>query len=296
MPEGQELDLPALWMLGISGALFWTSVALWIVWLFKRQSKTCDASHRPLRPWAIGWINFGIFICGIICILVLLQVVLGVIAGPLLPQSSEEPGAWSMALGALTMQSSFLLAYWVGRKRYPLLFRGNLNGHSLHLLKALWIALPRFIRYVLLIGLVTYAWMEALELLIRLELISEFAPQDAVLIFGAGENPIALTALALLAIVLAPIAEEVIFRGCIYRFLKSEMPTTLAMLVSGAFFAVVHGNLMAFVPLMVVGFLLAYIYEKERSILVPICFHAYFNLLTLSMTTLRSLSAVEFTY
>lgn len=296
MPEGQELDLPALWMFGVSGTLFWTSVILWLVWLVRRGRTKNEPRHLPLRPWSIGWINFGIFICGIICLMVVLQVLLGLVAGPFLRSEHDQPGAWSLALGALTMQSAFVLAYLIGRKRFPMLFRGNLSSRPLFLLKALWIALPRFIRYMVLIGLATYGWMSTLELLVSLGVLDEFTPQQAVLIFGAGDSPIALTLLALLAIVLAPIAEEIIFRGCIYRFLKSKMPTTMAMLVSGAFFASVHANLLALAPLMLVGFLLAYVYEKERNILVPICFHAFFNLLTLSMTTLRSLSQLELPY
>ena len=118
--------------------------------------------------------------------------------------------------------------------------------------------------------------------------MDEFAPQQAVEIFTAGASPATLTLLALFAVILAPVAEEIIFRGCIYRFLKSKLPTRLAMFVSGVFFACVHANLMALVPLIAVGYLLAHVYEKERNILVPICFHALFNLLTLLMTTLRA--------
>ena len=296
MPEELDLDLPALWMYGISGALFWTSVILWILWLVKRNNRKNVPQNIPLRPWAVGWINFGIFICGIICLMVVLQIGVGLLAGPLLESERDSPGAWSMALGALTLQGSFLLAYWIGRKRFPLLFRGNLSSRPLFLPQAFWIALPRFIRYMLLIGSITYGWMFLLEILVGMGVLDEFAPQDAVMIFGEGESPIALTLLALFAIILAPIAEEIIFRGCIYRFLKSKLSTGFAMFISGVFFASVHGNLMALGPLILVGVLLAYIYEKERNILVPICYHALFNFLTLTMMTLRSLSEVEFPY
>ena len=296
MPEGQELDLPALWMFGISGLLFWGSVILWIVWLVKRSNAKCDPSPIPLRPWAVGWINFGIFLCGIVTLIILLQLVVGTFVGPFLGDEEGNLNPWALALGALTMQSALLLAYVIGRKRFPMLFRGNLSSVTLSLPKALWAAFPRFVRYFLIIGIVTYLWTTLLTRLVALGILEEFSPQAAVLIFGAGESPIALTLLALFAVILAPIAEEIIFRGCIYRFLKSKMATHRAMLASGFFFAIIHSNLMALVPLTLVGFFLAYIYEKERNILVPICFHAFFNFLTLSMTTLRSLSALEFPY
>ena len=141
------------------------------------------------------------------------------------------------------------------------------------------------------IGLLT-SRMAVLELLVDLGVLT-LAPQQAVQIFSAGASPAALTLLAVFAIILAPIAEEIIFRGCIYRFLKSKLSPRLAMLVSSAFFASVHANLLALAPLIAVGYLLAHIYEKERNILVPICFHALFNFLTLLMTTLSALSTSD---
>ena len=116
------------------------------------------------------------------------------------------------------------------------------------------------------------------------------------LAFTSGQSPVALALLALFAIVVAPLAEEVIFRGCIYRFLKSKLRPPAAMLISASIFGLIHGNLMAFVPLTFVGFLLAYTYEKERNLLVPIFYHGLFNLLTLSVTTLHALSGKELPY
>ena len=38
---------------------------------------------------------------------------------------------WAMALGALTLQSSFLMGYYACRRYFPMLFRGNLSTKSI---------------------------------------------------------------------------------------------------------------------------------------------------------------------
>jgi membrane protease YdiL (CAAX protease family) len=63
----------------------------------------------------------------------------------------------------------------------------------------------------------------------------------------AGTNPFAhrdgtvtFVAMAIAAIVLAPIAEETVFRGVIYGGLRQSWPMPLAALVSAALFGLVH--------------------------------------------------------
>ena len=53
-----------------------------------------------------------------------------------------------------------------------------------------------------------------------------------------------------------------------------------------------HANLMSFVPLVIVGVLLARAYEKSGNLLVPIWFHAFFNAFSLLMLLITSLSEV----
>ena len=77
--------------------------------------------------------------------------------------------------------------------------------------------------------------------------------------------------------ILAPFAEETIFRGAIYQFLKGHIPLLAAQVLSGALFAIVHFNLMSFLPLLAIGVFLARIYEKEGNILLPILFHICWN-------------------
>ena len=51
-----------------------------------------------------------------------------------------------------------------------------------------------------------------------------------------------------------------------------------------------HANLMSFVPLVIVGILLARIYEKSGNLMVSIWFHAFFNAFSLLMLLITSMS------
>ncbi|MFW6218125.1 MAG: CPBP family intramembrane glutamic endopeptidase, partial [Verrucomicrobiota bacterium] len=123
-------------------------------------------------------------------------------------------------------------------------------------------------------------------------IVETFSPQELVTLFTRGGDPLAIVLLVLLAVVMAPIIEEIIFRGCLYRFLKSQTTLLPAQILSGAFFALVHGNLLSFVPLVLVGVLLARIYEASGNILTAMFFHAAFNGFSLLMLFLVNTSTV----
>jgi membrane protease YdiL (CAAX protease family) len=88
------------------------------------------------------------------------------------------------------------------------------------------------------------------------------------------------------AVVLAPLAEELLFRGLLFRALRQRRGVHSAALVSSVVFAVVHVDVavsqpLALVGLILVGVVLAHAYERTGSLLVPIAGHAAFNGITL---------------
>lgn len=94
-------------------------------------------------------------------------------------------------------------------------------------------------------------------------------------------SPAAWVLVVLMAGIAAPVVEELVFRAALYRFLKSWVHPLLALTASSLFFSLMHLNLLQFVPLFLLAMLLGRAYERTGSILVPICFHACFNLNTL---------------
>lgn len=77
--------------------------------------------------------------------------------------------------------------------------------------------------------------------------------------------------------VLAPIIEELVFRGLCYRYARRSFPAFAAALISGAVFGIAHGNLISFVFTTVLGIVLAYAYEISGSIVPSMLIHIGFN-------------------
>ncbi len=90
-------------------------------------------------------------------------------------------------------------------------------------------------------------------------------------------NPTLLISLAVLTVIVAPLCEEFVFRGYIYGTLKRFSCRFFAATASALFFAVVHTSLWSLVPLFIVGFCLAIIYEISGSLWGAILAHAMFN-------------------
>ena len=77
---------------------------------------------------------------------------------------------------------------------------------------------------------------------------------------------------------MAPFAEETIFRGFVYGFMRRWAPAGLAIPISAAIFAARHGEPVLLLPLFAVGVVLALIYQLSGSIWPGAVTHAAFNL------------------
>lgn len=97
--------------------------------------------------------------------------------------------------------------------------------------------------------------------------------------YSAGISDQSRPLLSFLAtVIVAPITEEIFFRGLIYTRLKRGMPTIVAILVESAIFGAMHGAAIWMAYAFVLGIVMTLLYEKFGSILVSIAFHAAFNL------------------
>jgi membrane protease YdiL (CAAX protease family) len=81
-----------------------------------------------------------------------------------------------------------------------------------------------------------------------------------------------------LAGVVAPVAEETIFRGYLYGVLKRYLGGVGAGLFTAALFAAMHMNVAALPALFLLAICLTLAYEATGSLLVNISMHAFFNL------------------
>jgi membrane protease YdiL (CAAX protease family) len=83
--------------------------------------------------------------------------------------------------------------------------------------------------------------------------------------------------MAVLAVLIAPVAEETLFRGILYPTLKQNGFPRAAWWVTSLLFAGMHCNGLSFLPLTVFSLVLIYLYEKTGSLWASITAHSVFN-------------------
>jgi len=107
--------------------------------------------------------------------------------------------------------------------------------------------------------------------------------------------------LGMFTVLIAPVAEEFIFRGMLYPFVKQFRWPTLSRLVRRVgwpglawflrqrawrifawagvsfLFALIHWDATAFLPLFLLALILTWLYERTDTLLAPITAHALFN-------------------
>jgi membrane protease YdiL (CAAX protease family) len=101
--------------------------------------------------------------------------------------------------------------------------------------------------------------------------------QDAVKLFSSTTLWPTGIYLAVFAVVIAPVAEEFIFRGMLFPFVKQLGFPKLAWLGVSFLFALIHANAAIFLSLFVLALALAWLYEKTDCLLAPIFVHSLFN-------------------
>lgn len=93
----------------------------------------------------------------------------------------------------------------------------------------------------------------------------------------------------------SPLAEEVLFRGVIYNRLRRLFGPVIGIVASALFFGAFHGNIVQGVYGMVMGILMAYLYERSGKFFIPFLFHAVANLAVYTVAHVQMVQAVLFT-
>jgi membrane protease YdiL (CAAX protease family) len=136
----------------------------------------------------------------------------------------------------------------------------------------------------LLIGVVVGVTILPIALLLKhwMSDLLEFTgwpPEDeaAVKLLAGATTPWLRVYLGFFAVVLAPVAEEFIFRGMLYPFVKQLGQPRLALVGVNLLFAAIHLNAAAVVPLFVLALAFTWLYEHTDNLLSPIVAHSLFN-------------------
>ncbi len=84
--------------------------------------------------------------------------------------------------------------------------------------------------------------------------------------------------------ILAPVFEEVLYRGILFGALRKRFSYLASALISSLFFGALHMNLIQFIYAAAMGYIFAYFYEKTRKLLYPILAHVFANCISLALT------------
>jgi len=164
------------------------------------------------------------------------------------------------------------LILWINYKKEKLSF-----GLSIKNLKyVIWTPLIYLITIILLlfVGLLN-------QYLLTNFFDVEIKPQDILEKFKELENSFEISIFVIGSAVIAPIYEELLFRGIIFPKLIQKTNFTIALLLSSLIFAVLHFHLSALLPLFVLSIILSITYLYTSTIWASISLHALFNLISI---------------
>ncbi|KNZ68518.1 Abortive infection protein [Thermincola ferriacetica] len=77
--------------------------------------------------------------------------------------------------------------------------------------------------------------------------------------------------------VMAPLSEEIYFRGMVYPVFRDRFGRLPGMVISGLIFSLMHRDLFRFIPIAVGGIGLAYLFERTKSLWASIFAHSTWN-------------------
>lgn len=105
---------------------------------------------------------------------------------------------------------------------------------------------------------------------------------NAVPLVRSATDPYATAMLVFTVVLLAPLCEELVFRGGVFGWLRRYLPVGLAAALSAALFSGVHRFLPALIVLFVFGLSAALVYQRTGSTLNTFVMHACQNSLAIA--------------
>ena len=186
-------------------------------------------------------------------------------------KSDEDYPVWRIVAAAVCFQGATLVLVHLFLREHGLSWAegfGFSNQWGRALLLGVLVALV-----FLPVG-VGLQWASA-QLMTRVHV--EPVEQQAVQTLRVSASWLSRALLAVVAIGLAPVAEEVLFRGILYPAIQQAGFRHLALWGTSGLFAVIHGNVATLLPLLVLSVALTVLYERTNNLLAPIVAHACFN-------------------
>lgn len=105
-----------------------------------------------------------------------------------------------------------------------------------------------------------------------------------------GADPIQIASLGLAVVVIAPIGEELLFRGFLYRAVRQHLGPGRALFISASLFALLHLSPSQIAPYLLLGVAFGLVFEWVGSLWASIVLHGLWNAVVFAGVVLVALS------
>ncbi len=109
-------------------------------------------------------------------------------------------------------------------------------------------------------------------------------PQAVVQIYLRESSQHSLLFFTLFVAIVGPVIEEIFFRGFTFRVFRSRYGPRAGAVLSALLFSSLHMNLIAFLPIFLLGLFLAHLYERTGSLVPSMTAHIAHNLIMVLFT------------
>lgn len=99
---------------------------------------------------------------------------------------------------------------------------------------------------------------------------------------GSWSKPTLLLVPFFSTVIIGPLLEELVFRGCAFNSWNLRWGFSRAAFLSSCFFAVIHGVVLA-LPAFVFSLVICQAYRETESLIIPISAHCVHNALTITL-------------
>jgi len=193
------------------------------------------------------------------------------------PQGADAGGDKAVNDSSLIIGMVFHLTVCAGLLLYLFQVRG-LNPAELFGLQHLhWRSLALTLGAFTLIILISVNVVSSITVTWMQNFWPDLEPQETVKAFQQSDGIGFKILVIFMAVVIAPLAEETLFRGFVYGVLKRYTDAPFAALSSSLMFAIIHMHVGSLLPLWVLAVLFCLAYEITGCLLVPMLLHAIFN-------------------
>lgn len=240
------------------------------------------AALRHYHPIKVRWTFFDLL--GIAITTIVLGA-LGVAVGQVLlrgtPALQDQPLAFSMGIGGMVYTAALLATFlWI-----VLRGRGTWHEIGFRSTSPWWVLLIFGIFMVQLLGVLI------INVIVQ-QIVGTFEnPQIAALTDERGFSWLNFAVVFVVGAIIAPVVEELVFRGLLYQWLRTHAGVVVAVLLSAAIFSVVHVIPVLLPSLFVVGLILTLAFEWSQSLWVTIALHMFQN--GLAIIALYAIQALD---